>query len=111
MSLSIGANVNSLTAREKVTASHDFQTGAAQPSPADPDQTRVRDQDEKKRDAIALTTPRNTTPWEAEGRIQNAFFAAETANRVKTQMSEGPAQAVMAQAHASPQAVLALLRA
>lgn len=110
MSLSIGANVNSLTARDKVPASRDFETGAAARSPADQDQTRVRDRDEKGRDAIAVTTSRRTAPSDAEGRIQNAFFAAEAANRLKAHMAERPAQAVMAQAHASPQAVLALLR-
>lgn len=111
MSLSIGANVNPLTARDKVPASRDFGTAAAQRPPADQDQTRVRERDEKERDAIAVTTPRSTTPSDAEGRIQNAFFAAAAANRVKAQMSEQPALAVMAQANASPQAILALLRA
>ena len=110
MSLSIGANVNPLSARDKVPASRDLETGAAQRSPADQDQTRVRERNEKEPDAIALTTPRHTTPSDAEGRIQNAFVAAEAANRVKTQMSEQPGLAVMAQAHSSPQAVLALLR-
>lgn len=111
MSLSIGANVNSATVQEKVPASRDTESAATQRPPAGPDQDRVRAPDEKERDAIALTARRPTTPPAAEGRIQNAIFAAAAASRVKTQMSEQPAMAVMAQANASPQAVLALLRA
>jgi flagellin len=107
VSLSIGAHVNSLTAHEKVQPSRDVESAAAQ---RPPDQNGVPAPDEREKDAIALTARRHTAPPAAEERIRNAAFAAEAANHVKTQMSEQPALAVMAQANASPQAVLALLR-
>lgn len=109
MSLSVGTNVSSRVAQQNVPATRDVQSQAAQRSSGDQD--RIPDGDAKRSDAVTLTPSRNSTPPAAEARIQNAVAAAEAASRAKAQMIEQPAAAIMAQAHATPQAVLAALRA
>jgi hypothetical protein len=109
MSLSVDTKVNSPIAQQNVRATRDMQGQTTQRSSGDQD--RIPDGGEKRRDAVTLTPSRNPTSPGAEARIQSAGVASEAANRAKTRMIEQPAAAIVAQAHATPQAVLALLRA
>lgn len=63
---------------------------------------------EPKPDAAEVT--RNASATRAESRIQSAELAAEAAQYARRVMSQQPALATAAQAHASPQRVLAALR-
>lgn len=109
MSLSVGNNVSSPVPQQNVPANRDVPSQATQRSSGDQD--RVRDGDAKSGDAVTLSPSRNSTQPAAEGRIQNAVVAAQAASRAQTQMIEQSGAAIMSQAHATPQAVLAALRA
>jgi hypothetical protein len=103
VSLSVNTNINAPGAQKNV------QANPAQRPPAN--QEKVYDGNPVRRDAVSLTPLPNPSPAATSGRIQDAATATDAANRAKTQMYEQPSAGVMAQAHASPQGVLAALRA
>ena len=103
MSLSVNTNINAPGAQKNV------QANPAQRPPANPE--KVSDGNLPRRDAVSLTPLPSHSPPAAQSRIQDAATATDAANRARTQMYEQPSAGVMAQAHASPQGVLAALRA
>ena len=103
MSLSVNTNINAPGAQKNV------QANPAQRPPAN--QEKVSDGNASRRDAVSLSPLPSPSPPAATSRIQDAATATDAANRARTQMYEQPSDGVMAQAHASPQGVLAALRA
>jgi hypothetical protein len=103
VSLSVNTNINAPGAQNNV------QANPAQRPPAN--QEKVPDGNSSRRDAVSLTPLPSHSPPAAQSRIQDAATATDAANRARTQMVEQPSAGVMAQAHASPQGVLAALRA
>ncbi|MGO9096149.1 MAG: flagellin [Bryobacteraceae bacterium] len=103
MSLSVNTNINAPGAQNNV------QANPAQRPPAN--QEKVPDGNSSRRDAVSLTPLPSPSPPAAQSQIRDAATATDAANRAKTQMYEQPSAGVMAQAHASPQGVLAALRA
>ena len=109
MSLSVNTNINAPGAQKNVQATRDPQSPATQRPPAN--QEKVSNGNPVPRDAVSLTPLPSPSPPAAQSRIQDASAATDAANRARTQMYEQPSAGVMAQAHASPQGVLAALRA